>query len=78
VTADDLAVDQRERPSVGVRSREGTAVGATEVERLLEMAHCLQILIATPRPASKQALAARREVRAWMMVPKPRVETGRG
>jgi hypothetical protein len=33
---------QRERPSVGVRSREWTAVGATEVECLLEMARCLR------------------------------------
>jgi hypothetical protein len=38
------AFDQRERPSVGVRSREWTAVAATEVEVLLEMARCLREL----------------------------------
>jgi hypothetical protein len=34
--------DQREHPQVGVRSREWTAVGATEVEVLREMARCLR------------------------------------
>jgi hypothetical protein len=38
------AFDQRERPSVGVRSREWTAVGATEVDVLREMARCLREL----------------------------------
>jgi hypothetical protein len=33
-----FAFDQRERPSVGVSSREWTAVAATEVECLREMA----------------------------------------
>jgi hypothetical protein len=36
------AFDQRERPSVGVRSREWTAFGAAEVEVLREMARCLR------------------------------------
>ena len=36
------AFDQRERPSVGVRSPERTAVGATEVGVLMEMARCLR------------------------------------
>jgi hypothetical protein len=35
------AFDQRERPSVGVRSREWSAVGATEIGVLNEMARCL-------------------------------------
>ena len=35
------AFDSFERPSVGVRSREWTAVAATEVECLLEMARWL-------------------------------------
>ena len=38
------AYDQREVPKVGVRSPEWTAVGATEVDVLLEMARCLREL----------------------------------
>ena len=40
------AFDQRKVPKVGVRSRECTAVGATEVECLLAMARCLRELCA--------------------------------
>jgi hypothetical protein len=36
------AFDQRERPSVGVRSREWTAVAETEAGVLREMARCLR------------------------------------
>jgi len=36
------AFDQRERPSVGVRSREWTAIGPTELACLREMARCLR------------------------------------
>jgi hypothetical protein len=38
------AFDQREQPKVGLRSREWTAVGATEVDVLREMARCLREL----------------------------------
>jgi hypothetical protein len=38
------AFDQREHAKVGVRSREWTAVGATELDCLLEMARCLRQL----------------------------------
>ena len=38
------ASDQRERAVNGARSREWTAIGATEVECLLEMAKCLREL----------------------------------
>ncbi len=34
------AFDPSERPRVGLRSREWTAVGATEVEAVAEMARC--------------------------------------
>jgi hypothetical protein len=36
------AFDSFERPSVGARSREWTAIGAKELECLLEMARCLR------------------------------------
>ena len=36
------AFDPTERPRVGLRSREWTAVGATEVEAVAEMARCLR------------------------------------
>ena len=36
------AFDPSERPSVGLRSREWTAVGATELEVVVEMARCLR------------------------------------
>ncbi len=36
--------DRKEVPKVGVRSKEWTAVGATEVECLREMARCLREL----------------------------------
>ncbi len=36
------AFDPSERPRVGLRSREWTAVGATEVEAVAEMARCLR------------------------------------
>ena len=36
------AFDPRERAQVGVRRREWTAVGATEVDVLREMARCLR------------------------------------
>ena len=36
------AFDQSERPVVGLRSREWTAVGASEVEAVAEMARCLR------------------------------------
>ncbi len=36
------AFDPGERPVVGLRSREWTAVGATEVEAVAEMARCLR------------------------------------
>jgi len=38
------AFDQRERAVNGARSREWTAIGATEVECLQEMARCLREL----------------------------------
>jgi hypothetical protein len=38
------AFDQRGRPKSGARSRERTAVGATEVEVLREMARCLKAI----------------------------------
>jgi hypothetical protein len=36
------AYDGRETPKVGKRSREWTAIGRTEVERVREMARCLR------------------------------------
>ncbi len=36
------AFDPSERPRVGLRSREWTAVGATEAEVVAEMARCLR------------------------------------
>ena len=36
------AFDPAERPSVGLRSREWTAVAPTEAEVVREMAHCLR------------------------------------
>jgi hypothetical protein len=36
------AYDLRERPKIGKRSREWTAVGRTEVECVREMARCLR------------------------------------
>ncbi len=38
------AFDPSERPSVGLRSRGWTAVGATELEVVAEMARCLREL----------------------------------
>ncbi len=38
------AFDPSERPNVGLRSREWTAVGASEVEVVREMARCLREL----------------------------------
>jgi hypothetical protein len=38
------AFDQHERPSVGVRSREWTVIGAAELEVLVEMARCIREL----------------------------------
>ncbi len=38
--------DRKEVATVGVRSREWTAIGATEVDCLLEMARCLRELSA--------------------------------
>jgi hypothetical protein len=38
------AFDSFEVPKVGVRSKEWTAIGATEVECLVEMARCLREL----------------------------------
>ncbi|HET7128939.1 MAG TPA: hypothetical protein VFJ93_07685 [Gaiellaceae bacterium] len=45
------AFDPTERPRVGRRSREWTAVGMTELECLEEMARCLAVIRngATPR-----------------------------
>lgn len=44
------AFDPREQASVGARSREWTAVGATELEVLVEMARCLSELGAGRSP----------------------------
>ena len=43
-TWEQYAFDQRERAVNGARSRERSAIGATEVECLLEMARCLREL----------------------------------
>jgi hypothetical protein len=44
------AFDSFERPRSGARSREWTAVGATEVEVLVEMARCLREISAGRAP----------------------------
>ncbi len=38
------AFDSFEQPNIGLRSREWTAVGATELECLREMARCLRAI----------------------------------
>jgi hypothetical protein len=40
---EQYAVDPRERAQVGIRSREWTAVGATELEVVRELARCLRL-----------------------------------
>ena len=44
------AFDTRERPKAGHRSREWTAVGASELEVVREMARCLRIIGAGALP----------------------------
>ncbi len=44
------AFDPSERPVVGLRSREWTAVGATEVEAVAEMTRCLRAISAGRAP----------------------------
>lgn len=56
---EQYAWDPSERPNVGVRSREWTAVGETELDCLVEMARCLReiaagrvpkyLVVSTPR-----------------------------
>ncbi len=41
---EQYAFDPREKPKVGKRSREWTAIGKTEVECVREMAYCLREL----------------------------------
>jgi len=42
--------DPSEHPSIGLRSREWKAVGATEVEAVAEMARCLREISAGRAP----------------------------
>ena len=45
-TWEQYAFDPKERPKVGKRSREWTAIGPTEVECVRETAYCLRELAA--------------------------------
>lgn len=47
---EQYAFDRTERPVVGARSREWTAVGRTEIECVREMARCLTEIAARRTP----------------------------